>query len=193
MTDETTGGDQPQGTPADLDALVEKMNAKFTEEFGKRFSGLQGLLDRRDAEYRQLLDDLKTADLSPEEREQVQASKLQQEVEQLRRKNEILSMRKSHPDEADLLERFLEAQSLEDQLNLLATFRKAEAPNAPEPVEGEAAADGKPTPVDKNNPARPSIPDLSAAPERMNQDLANQILQGSGNDRGILARLRRQG
>ncbi len=188
MTDETKSDDQPVAPAApDLDALVEKLN----EGFDKRFRGFQSVMDQRDAEYRQLLDDLKTADLTPEEREQVEQSKMQAEIESLRRKNEILSMRKNHPEEVDLLEQFLEAKSLEDQLSLLAQFRKADATNAPEGEEPEAAADGKPTPVDKNNPARSSQPGLEAAAERMNKELAEQILNSSGNDKGILARLRR--
>jgi hypothetical protein len=189
MSDEPQGNDQPQAQSVDLDALIAKVN----EGFDKRFQGFQSLLDRRDSEYRQMLDDLKNTDLTPEERDAQQAQRLQQELDKAQRKIEILSMRKDHPEEVDLLEQFLNAQSLQDQLNLLANFRKAEAPQAPEGEQPKAAADGKPTPVSGNNPARPSQPSLEAAAERMNKDLASQIMNASGNDKGILARLRRQG
>lgn len=189
MTDETKGGDQPDVKTLDLDTLMDRINA----ENEKRFRGFQGLMDRRDEEFRTMLADLKNSDLTPEEREQAEAGKLQKEVEELRRRNEILARRKDHPEEVDLLEGFLQAGSLEEQIALLSNFRKASVPAVPEGVEPEAAAGGEPTPVDMNNPARKTQPSLEAAAERMNADLSRQILEASGKEKGILNRLRRNG
>jgi hypothetical protein len=189
MTDETTSIDQstPETPAIDLDTLVNRINA----ENEKRFRGFQSAQDRRDEEFRKALDELKDRDLTPEEREVAESSKLQQEIEKLRRENEILSLRKTHPEEADLLNQFLKAPSLQDQLELLSNFRKVAAPAAPEGDEPEAAEGGEPTPVDKNNPARKTQPSLESAAERMNAELSRQIMEGSGNEKGILSRLRR--
>jgi hypothetical protein len=187
MTDETKGGEQPEVKTLDLDTLFDRLNA----ENDKRFQGFQSILDRRSQELRDELDSLKSANLTPEEQEQAEANKLKVENENLKRKNQILSMRKEHPEEVDLLESFLDAGSLQEQLTLLSKFRKAQAPAVPEGEQPEAAEGGEPTPVDKNNPARPSQPSLEAAAERMNADMAKQILESSGQDKGILSRLRR--
>lgn len=180
MADPVEGTEQP--VQPDLDALVSKLTA----DLDKRFSGFQGLLDRRDSEYRQMLEDLKTADLSPEEREQEQASRLKTELEQYKRKVEILNMRKDFPEEVDLLTALLEGQSLQDQLSLLAKFRKVEA--AAKPQEGDN--EEQPTPVDGNNAPRRSSLSLADAATKMNKELSEKILNDS-NEPGILGRLRR--
>lgn len=176
----TEAVEQP-GTP-DLDALVSKLTA----DLDKRFSGFQGLLDRRDSEYRQMLEDLKTADLSPEEREQEQASRLKAELDSYKRKVEILSMRKEFPEEVDLLTSLLEGQSLQDQLSLIAKFRKVETPA--KPPEGDNGE--QPTPVDGNNAPRKQSFSLADAATKMNKELSEKILQDS-DEPGILNRLRK--
>jgi hypothetical protein len=184
MDEPIENGDQPEEKePNGLDAIV----AKLTDEFDKRFRGLQSTQDRRDAEYRQMLEDAQNASLEPEEREQRQASTLQKKLEDAQRKLEILQMRKDYPEEVDLLSALLEGKSLQDQLSLLASFRKAEA--AAE-SQGEDAPE-QPTPVDRNNPARKAQPSLADAGGKMNKALADTILKTSGNEPGLLNRLRK--
>lgn len=180
MDEPIESGDQPVDNG--LDALV----AKLTADFDKRFQGFQGLLDRRDAEYRQMLEDAKLASLEPEEREQVQTSTLQRKLDDAQRKLEILQMRKDFPEEVDLLSSLLEGKSLQDQLTLLASFRKAEAANE---SQGEDEAE-QPTPVDRNNPKRKTEFSLADAATKMNKELSEKILETSGNEPGILRRLR---
>lgn len=186
MTDETKSGDQPESKELDLDALVERINA----DNEKRFRGFQSLLDQRDAKFEAALEDLRNSDLTPEEQEEAKSAKLNREIEELRRRNEILSKRKDFPEETDLLEQFLEAGSLEDQLRLLSQFRKAQKPEVPESNQDEAAEGGEPTPVDKNNPPRKGQPEFGA---QMTKELSDQIMRTSGQDKGILSRLRRTG
>jgi len=73
---EDEAADQTPPAGENLEAIIQKMN----DDFNKRFQGFQGILDRRDAEYRQMLEDLQTSNLEPEEKEQAQASKLQKEL-----------------------------------------------------------------------------------------------------------------
>jgi hypothetical protein len=153
----------------------------------KRIQGFQGILDRRDAEYRQMIEDLKTADLSPEEQEQVRESKLQRELESTKRRLEIMEMRKEFPEEVDLLDALLQGKSLTDQLSLLSTFRKAQP--TPDPDESVADA-GEPTPVDKNNASRKNEPSLADFGGKMTPELADRLIE-TNNQGGILGRLRR--
>jgi len=80
----------------------------------------------------------------------------------------------------------LKSKSLEDQLALLAKFRKADAA-AESP--GEETAD-RPTPVDKNNAKRKQALSLEDAAAGMTAELSDQILKDQGNEPGLLRRLR---
>jgi hypothetical protein len=182
MTDENTGGDQPSGnTSFSLDDLKAAMSA----EFDNRFQGFQSLLDRRTGELRKELDDLKTADLTPEEQEQESTRKQNERVARLERENEILRMRKDYPEEVDLLTEFFEKSSLQDQLALLSAFRKAKA--EAEPTDG--GADAQPTPVDKNSNPRRTELTLGDVGGAMNDQLADKVLETAGNEKGLLRRL----
>ena len=92
MTEEGTESTE-QSPSANLEALITKLNA----DFDKRFQGVQSLLDRRDAEYRTMLEDAQAASLSPEEQDQVQASKLQQQIAEYKRQISILEKRPEFP------------------------------------------------------------------------------------------------
>lgn len=171
-----------EASTTDLSAIQTALMA----EFDKRFQGFQGLLDRRTSEFQSALEELKTADLSPEEQAQFTSSKEKERIARLERENELLKMRRNFPEEVDLLEDFFTKSSLEEQLALLATFRKAQA--ATEPQEGEA--DGQPTPVDKNNPPRRQQVSMADMSGGMTKELADQVLS-TANERGLFARLRR--
>lgn len=187
MSDETTQtGDQSEETP-DLQGMLSQFRKELQADSDKRIQGFQGLLDRRDAEYRAMLDELKTAGLEPEQQEQVKANKLQQERDSLKRQVEILSMRKDFPEEVDVLMGLLEGKSLQDQLALLKGFRKTqEATTDSEEEQSEEAS----TPVDRNNPKRKSSPSLLDAASNMTKEKA-QALFNQSNEPGILSRLRR--
>lgn len=181
------GVDQPQeptkeAPSVDLSAVQEALMS----ELDKRFSGFQGLLDKRTAQFETQLAELKTADMSPEEREQFAASEAQKKVERLERENELLRQRKQYAEEVDLLEEFFKQGSLTDQLALLAKFRKAVA--AEEPQGGDDA--GQPTPVDMNNPKRRTDISIADASGKMDEQLADKLL-GSASEKGFLSRLRR--
>lgn len=178
--------DQPvEGTPKTPEPDLSSVTTALMAELDKRFQGFQGLLDRRTSEFQRELEALKTADLSPEEQEQYQTSKAQEELQRIKRENELLKMRKQYPEEVDLLENFFQKSSLEDQLALLATFRKAQA----EAEAQGAEATGQPTPVDKNNPSRKQELSLADMAERMSGDLADKILNQS-SEKGLLRKLR---
>lgn len=186
MSDEPTqSGDQSEETP-DLQAMLKQFQSELKADSDKRFQGFQGLLDRRDAEYRAMLEDLKTADLEPEQQEQAKANKLQRERDEYKRQVEILSMRKDYPEEVDVLMQFLQGKTLPDQLELLRQFRKAAAPTAESSTEEHV--EEQPTPVDRNNAARKSSTLLDAA-SNMTKDKANTLLNQS-NEPGFLSRLR---
>jgi len=180
MDEPVESGDQP--VENGLDAIVAKLN----DDFDKRFRGLQSTLDRRDSEYRQMLEDAQIASLEPEEREQRQTSKLQQKLDAAERELEILNMREEYPEEVSLLTKLLKGKSLQDQLTLLASFRKVKAE---EDSQGEPDEE-QPTPVDRNNPPRKYEPSLADAATKMNKQLADKILADSGNEPGLLRRLR---
>lgn len=182
MSDESTT-EQPQ--TVDLDGLKAAILEAIKGDNDKRFQGLQGLMDRRDAELRKELEDLKTADLEPEQREQVQASRLEKELADSKRQIEILSKRKDFPEEVDLLTEFMNADSLEKQLALLAAFRKVTT--APKSLGDEAVEEA--APVDGNNPRRGAEASISDVGE-MTAAKADKLI-GSSDEGGILARLRR--
>jgi hypothetical protein len=185
MADDEESTEQP--VAQDLGAFQKSL----MEEFDKRIRGLQGSTDRRMEEFKAELANLKTADLSPEEREQEQAAVVQRELDRVRRENELLKMRKGHPDEVDFLEQFLGASSLDEQLKLLADFRKPKA--VAEESEEEPEPEKKVTPVDKNNSPRKTGPlnlaELGKGP--MSAEFAKRLLEASGNEKGALTRLRR--
>lgn len=180
-TDQPTQGNKETAPSVDLSALQDALMA----EFDKRFSGVQSLLDRRTSEFQSQLEELRTADLSPEDREEVLARKAQEEVERLKRENELLRLRKDFPEEVDLLSDFMEKSSLQEQLALLSGFRKAKAE---EQAQGEPPQ-GQPTPVDKNNPPRRQEVSLADMAGEMTNELADSIL-GQAKEKGLLRRLR---
>ena len=173
--------DQPEQNAPDFSDLM----AKISGEFDKRFQGFQSLLDRRTAEFQAEVETLKTAGLTPEEQEQDKATKRDTELARLRRQNELLQARKQFPEEVDLLQDFFEKASLQEQLELLAQFRKAQT-EAATPTEG---AEEQPTPVDMNNPSRRPSASLADMAGKMTKELADKVL-ASSDEPGLLARIR---
>lgn len=180
------GADQsPEPTNEAPSVDLSPIQTALMQEFDKRFAGFQSILDKRTSEFQRELAELKTADMSPEEREQFAASEAQREVDALKRENELLKMRREFAEEVDLLETFFEKGSLREQLELLSQFRKAQAEVEAPGVEVEE----QPTPVDKNSPPRRSQVSLAELAREMDGDLADKLL-GSSNEKGFLKKLR---
>lgn len=184
------GTEEPENPESpDLSAWQKQI----TDEFDKRFSGIQSILDRRDNsinELKDIVETLKTANLSPEEQEQLSSDKRAAEVAALKRENEILKMRKEYPDEVDFLQTFLGSQSLEDQFKALRDYKKPKEVTPP-PAEGDEGAEEAP-PVMSNNSRRDSKISAADLSGQMTEKLAKKLLEDTSEDRGILARLRRK-
>lgn len=192
MTDSTDLG-QPntETAPADAPAETSTFDPRSIQdflatEFDKRFRGIQSMTDRQLGELKNTIEELRAANLTPEEQEQLEVKQARDRAAALERENALLKMRKQYPEEVDFLESFFGAKSLDEQLTALASFRKAPAPvvtNDQEPT--------TPTPVNGNNAPRKATPTVTDATSgQMNDALADQILNSAGgNERGIMKRL----
>lgn len=173
--------DAPAETPAppslDLSQL-EKM-------LDKRFSGFQSLMDQKLGTFSAELEELKTANLTPEEQEQLDTRKRLEETERLRRENALLKLRKQYPDEVDFLEQFFGAQSLEEQVLATASFRNPKAAAA----ESDEDEEPEPTPVEANNPRRKTKASPADTGQAMSNEIADQILSAA-NEPGMLVKIR---
>lgn len=175
--------EESEEAPAfDLEAFAKSL----TSDFDKRFSGFQSMLDQREDKFRKELEQLKTANLTPEEQEQLQASSAQEELSRMKRENELLKMRRQFPEEVDLLEDFFGKTNLQEQLSLLSKFRKAQA----EAESNDSPEEQPNTPVDKNNSPRKNEPSIAEMQGEMTPQLADKILS-AGNEKGFLRRLRK--
>jgi len=187
------GGDNDAAIEAAVNQALEKALAST---FDKRFSGLATLIDTKIKPLATELAQLKTAGLTPEEQEQLEASAAQQEIERLRAENQILSLRKNHPDAVDFFMEAMGQASLEDQIAFIESrLGKAAATAVQEAVE-EAVAEGSPAvPVtDPNNPPRKQKPlgnETAVASGQMSDAIADALLANA--PKGSLAALRKQG
>lgn len=187
----TTASDQPGGNAnaPDLDAVVQKAVAAALEQTDKRFQGFQSLIDRKLSDVTR---QFKTAGLSPEEQEQLEAD----DNEALRRELEIYRMREQFPQGADVLLKIAKAETLDDQLSLIeqalsaGKLSQGEATQAAQAVvEQDAQTGGNEAPVpevDRNNPQRELTPGLqSAMAGEMTEEKADAVLE-TFNQKGAL-------
>lgn len=185
MDPEEESTDQPE-TPAAAPAApaldLSAIEALLTSTLDKRLSGFQSMLDRKTGDLAAEINSLKTANLSPEEQEQQAILQERARVQALERENALLKMRKQHPEEVDFLEGFFGATTLEEQLALLASFRKAKAEGSEEPEEPA-------TPVKANNPSRGARPTVADDTE-MTAELADALLDAADQP-GFLHRVRK--
>lgn len=153
--------DEPSASPvgqADLDKWREEIVASLNEGFDKRFGGFQKILATRDEEVRELknmLRELKTADLSDDERVQLEREALEQEKAAIAAEKELLALQADFPDEITLYRQVLEQPTAKDQISLLREWRDSLTKNQ------QSASTGDETPgddasdqsaVDPNNP-----------------------------------------
>lgn len=181
----TTASDQPggNGSSPDIEAIVTRAVAAALGEQDKRFQGFQSLIDRK---FKDISRQFKTAGLSPEEREQLEADGGDDELNELRREVEILRSRERFPRGADLMTKLADAESLEDQLALIeeafnaGAITGAQAAQAADAaVSSDAGGDETPVPeVDRNSPARSLRAGLQSSLQagEMNDEIADALL-----------------
>lgn len=161
---------------ADIEAIV----AALKGDLDKRFSGIVSLVDQKVSPLASQLAELKTAGMSPEEREQLEEDALKARNAELERKLALMELRKESPDEVDFLVALESAGSFEDQLALV---KQHLGPKAAAQVEAAVEAAGDPaTPaIDPTNPARGSQQGISAALDsgQMNEQIADSLLEAS--------------
>lgn len=165
-------------------SLQEQIRQIISSEFDNRFKGLQSASDKRLASIAQTVEQLKTAQLPPEEQEQLEAN----EKERLRRENALLRLGKQYPEEVELLEQFFGADNLEDQVEVLSKFRKVTAQESTS-TEDETP---EPTPVASNNQRRQPKVGLAEALQsgQMSEELADEILNAA-DEPGMLVKIRK--
>ncbi len=177
--EDTDASDQPvgNGQATDLDEIVRRAVAASMESVDKRFQGFQSLMDRKLGDVQR---QFKTAGLSPEEQEQLDAQDRETEVEMLRRKVELYERQKDYPVGASILAQLTQAESLEDQLSILEQALAARAAQAPVTPNADV-----PVPeVDRNNPARAMKPGVRTALETGvvdSDEVADAILEAFRN------------
>lgn len=166
----------------DFSKTVEDLIKK---ELDGRFSGFQSSVDKKFGSLASMLEELKTANLTPEEQEQLETRKESDRIASLERENALLKLRKQYPEEVDFLENFFGAESLEAQIATLAEFRKVKA-EPPAPVDDDEDEEEEPTPVEGNNARRRAKPTVGDA---MTDELADSILSAA-NQPGMLRKVR---
>lgn len=177
----TGTSDQPSGeaqTP-DIEALVSSAVTKALGGLDDRFAGFQSLIDKKISPLSQQMSQLKTA-LSPEEQEQLDADGEKAELAELRRRNALLELRKDHPKEVDFFMQVMDAETLDDQIAVIAKFL---GPAVAAQVEeaAEEAADKTVPEVDRNSPARSKPASaLLAGHSEMTDEIAEAILKTGG-------------
>lgn len=165
MTDQSAQlgatSEEPSASPvgqADLDKWRQEIVASLNEGFDKRFGGFQKILATRDEEVKELknmLQELKTADLSDDERVQLEREALAQERAAIAAEKELLAMQAEFPDEIDVYRRVLEQPTAKDQISLLREWRDSFSQNQqPASTGGETPGndDSTQSAVDPNNP-----------------------------------------
>jgi hypothetical protein len=188
--DQSVDDNQVDDTPEDDTIDLSAMQKQLEEQFNKRFSGLQSILDQRQAsidELKAMVETLKTANLSPEEQEQLTADKREAELAALKRENEILKMRKDFPEEVDFLQKFLGSTSLEEQFKALRDFKKPKEDASPKDDDDSEEA----PPVSSNNSKRKTSVSTADLAGEMNEKLAQKLLEDTKDEPGALVRLRR--
>lgn len=181
------GTDASADAPVLTAADIEKIKAEMTASFEERFKGMQRLVAERDdllAARAAELEELKTAGLSDEEREQLEESKKDREIATLRSQLELQALAGEYGSEMPYFERLLKAPTAEDQLKAMREFAQSFAPKAPvTPAAGEPEIPE----VDLNRPGRQPL-DGVVLPDGtvMNDAIADQILASAG--RGALRR-----
>lgn len=184
---EDATSDEPSVQPvgqADLDKWRNELTASLNENFDTRFKGFQKLLGERDrqiGEINTMLTELKTADLSDDERVQLEREALDQERAAIAAERELLTLRAEFPDEVDLYQEVLKAPTSRDQIALLNQWRVSQQ----QPADDTTLTDGEDdlsnqSAIDPNNPAAPSTDGMDYQTQfEADPTLADKVLRGA--------------
>lgn len=162
--------------PADVEQIVSQRLAEWEE---KRIKPLQKLVSERD----QVIQQLKTATMSEEEREQQRIEEEQRRIADLETENWLLKQAQRNPTAVELFQKVLSAEDPEAQFalfeeiaNRLNTPATPPAPT-PEPEPSETVPD-----IDPNNPA-PAPSDFATLPDGtpINRTLAEEFFRKLGS------------
>jgi hypothetical protein len=187
-TDASAEAPASPGSAVDLDAIIAALDGKLNE----RFSGFQSLIDKRISPLAEQLDELKTAGMSPEEREQLEDQATTDHYAKLERENAMLKLRSTNPDAVDFLMSLDQAESFEDQLGLIATkFGQKVADNVEAAAQDEAEGEEATPAVDPNRSARSKAPGIQAALDGQLTDASADALLQAASGRS-LASFRKQ-
>lgn len=170
-------------TKADLDALA----SSIAETMNKRFVGFQQLVAKRDVEIEtrdKTIRELKTAGMSEDELEQLTLIEREKEIESLKAKIALNELSATYGKEVPFFTRLIEADSMEDQLAVMAEYGQQFQP-APIAPAAEPAVEGQSPEVDPNRAQRTpeaplvTLPDGSVA--GLTDAIADRVLAGFGN------------
>lgn len=194
--DEGQASNTPPATSnqPDLDTVITRAVSEALKNVDTRFQGFQSLIDRKFKDISQDVGKLRQAALPPEEADAEASAELQREIEALRQRNQMLELRRDHPEAVDfLMDLFSEERpSFEAQIAFIESkFGPKIAQQVEEALEDAAEATGTPARVDPNNPARSKDVALSTAAAmartgNLTEEAAMTILQNAG--RGSLAK-----
>jgi hypothetical protein len=180
--------DEPSAQPvgqADLDKWKQELTTTLSGEFDKRFQGFQKIISERDRKIDDLtsmLEELKTADLSDDERVQLEREALEQEKAAIAAERELLSIQQEFPDEVTLYRQVLEKDSAKDQIALLRQWKESLTQQpAPEPDPNENGDDSQnQSAIDPNNPAATTTDGMDYQTQfEKDPSLVDKILRGA--------------
>ena len=153
---DTTPASVPVGiTPEQIHEIISK---GVSEAFDSRIPGLQSVFDKKVAALQSEFEKVRRSSMTDDELEDESNSTLKAELAAAQRRNAALQLAVENPGLGKTYLEFLDAESAEDQLKILARLTSQASQPAPAdtgaPVEPET---GTP-PVDMNNPRRePSV------------------------------------
>ena len=177
-------------TQADIDKLIAARDAQFEE----RIKGFQRLIADKETRAQALeheLSQLKTAGLSPEEREQLEIEQVKAENARLQAQLDLKNLASQYADEVPFFERLLAAPSAEEQLQVMREYATTlKAPQTPAPVAPVAPAEPAIPEVDLNRPYRRETYSGQRLADGtvMNDELADRLLAAVGRQSDVTQR-----
>lgn len=181
MTDETTqptttetpAAQPPVAAPAVTPAISPDIEALLNERIAGVQRTFQTQLNERDA----IINQLKTATLSEDERAQLEQDDRDSELESLRTQIWLSEKAKEHPKAAEVYQKLLSVEDPEAALLLLGQYLASQTPAPVAPPEPETLVPD----VDPNNPSRNPTTDQSfVMPDGtvLTDEIADSILKG---------------
>lgn len=178
-TENPTAAPAPATTPAVPAFDFEAFKAEFDSKMDQRISGLQSTYDRKLAERDAIIEQLKTANLSEDEREQLAASEASEHVKSLETQLWLASeASKKYPTAASHLQKLIETDG---DVVAFAEYLESALKPAPAPEPEPVISD-----VDPNNAPRTPVSlasDSFVGPDGQvyTAELQRQILEGFGS------------